>query len=211
LEGNKPLNGTEKIIVNGLSDMVADAMLPPEQRAKWLLPSDDDSNIANEEYAEYEENGDYDDGEEDEPSDEDDASAYDDDESKTSSDDNNILDNPNVSLRVTSPAASKSKATRKRRVRNSPATKTRNSKRRTEEEGEVEAPSFDFRVSLKPKKSEVGTSKSPRYQVYGLKVCKEEEVLLEEEVEIEKVVDKKLQKIIHYENVHLNLTFNLEM
>lgn len=208
LDGNKPLNGTEKTIVTGLSDMEEDEKLPLEERAYWLLPEDQsEGEVSSISCAS--------DGESDEGG----------------------ADGSGCAVALAVAAASKPKKNSRKRsipddceyvddendqhdklpTRSSlDTTRKINKKKRIfldedDEEEDQNAPSFDFRVCLKPKNSKKGMKAMPKSRIFALTVSKEDEVLMEEEIEIEKIVDGKLNKMIHYENVHLNLTFNLEM
>ena len=195
LDGNKKLNGTEKIIVNGLSDMEADAKLPPEERALWLLQSDDDrsdgvsstSDITNE------------------------IINLDEEFKPVSTKRETQVIPSSDCVEPPSKRAKKETHDRERRVKKKPEV--------SEVSGagnvivEEEAPSFDFRVCLQPKHDldKKGEKVSSKTKAFDLTVYKEDEVMMEQEIRMTKVDGGKFEKKIQYQNIHLNLTFNLEI
>ncbi len=210
LDAKKSLNGTEKVIVDGLSDMQADAKLPPEERISWLSPAessdveiDSDAEVSSISFAlDTEEQDDI-------VLDRAVSPSKSTNVSRKRSITNTCKNGENVNVR-------KSKRSHDNPLRMSQNMK---GKKRTDvnqsEDGEKnedeDPPSFDFRVTLKPKTCTKRSNEGETATLYDLKVCKDTEILMEEEIEIEKTADAKSQRKIHYENVHLNLTFNLEM
>jgi len=229
MDTKRKLNGTEENLMKGLLEMADDVELPPKDRSLWLQnkAQDDDEESSGEESSDREVGSsfvnisDHSDDEEtgrvvsskqlhcDSDSDLVSPAKYSSlgRVSKKFPDviacDDSFINNA-TSLKPESIDDDNGKQPRKRRkIMNDEV-----------EESSVESKKiiqedcgFDFRISLHPKAS----TNTHREKSYTLLVCREDEVLMEEEIRMDDINDGSVKKQVQYNNIELNLTFNLQM